>query len=175
MVQGIAHTHGCAMKVRSRPDAGTTFDLYFPTISQPDSAPATRLAAPAGNREEILVVDDEQSVGTFVATRLQQFNYSVTVFDDPRDALEASENGIRRFDAIVTDLTMPHISGMELIQKLRKNRPTLPAVVISGYNKNVASTKLAAMPQVAVLLKPFTGDYLALALGQLLGQKQPVG
>lgn len=121
-----------------------------------------------------MVVDDEHSVGTFAATRLQQFNYSVTVFRDPREALKAFRNGPTKFDAVVTDLTMPHITGVELIGKLRETSPNLPAIVISGYNRNLASTKLASIPSLAVLMKPFTGEELARSLYLLLRKRQPV-
>jgi CheY-like chemotaxis protein len=174
MVQGIVHTHDGAMSVSSESGKGTVFELYFPLSTQSRPKADSEEPAKPGNREEILVVDDEQSVGTFAATRLQQFNYSVTVFRDPREALEAFRNGSTKYDAIVTDLTMPHLTGVELIEKLRETSPKLPAIVISGYNRNLASTKLTSISNLAVLMKPFTGEELARSLHLLLREREPV-
>jgi DNA-binding response OmpR family regulator len=162
------------MSVSSESGKGTVFELYFPLSTQSRLKADSEEPAKPGNREEILVVDDEQSVGTFAATRLQQFNYSVTVFRDPREALEAFRNGSTKYDAIVTDLTMPHITGFELIEKLRETSPKLPAIVISGYNRNLASTKLTSISNLAVLMKPFTGEELARSLHLLLREREPV-
>jgi DNA-binding response OmpR family regulator len=98
----------------------------------------------------------------------------VTVFRDPREALEAFRNGSTKYDAIVTDLTMPHITGVELIEKLRETSPKLPAIVISGFNRNLASTKLTSISNLAVLMKPFTGEELARSLHLLLREREPV-
>lgn len=174
MVQGIVHTHSGAMSVSSETGKGTTFELYFPLSTRPRPETDAEEPTKPGNGEEILVVDDEQSVGTFAATRLQQFNYSVTVFRDPREALEAFRNGATKFDAVVTDLTMPHITGIELIGKLRETSPGIPAIIISGYNKNLAATKLSPIPGATVLMKPFTGEELARSLHLLLRESQPV-
>ena len=169
IVQGIVRGHQGAVKVQSVPGSGTTFEIYFPitaasTVMQPPAE-----AAPQGRGEEILVVDDERSIVAFVEQRLRQLGYRPTVFSNSQAALAAVVAEPRRFQAIVTDLTMPGLTGDELIRQTRAAGADVPAVLITGYGTEALRNSLSSLPRCTMLSKPFQGDDLVRALAALLG------
>jgi signal transduction histidine kinase/CheY-like chemotaxis protein/streptogramin lyase len=169
IVQGIVRGHQGGVRVHSVPGSGTTFELFFPVTTASTVVPSPADAAPLGQGEEILVVDDERSVVIFVEQRLSQLGYRPTVFSDPRAALAAVVATPRRFQAIVTDLTMPGLTGEELIEQCRAAGANLPAVIITGYGADA----LKNLPRCAMIAKPFKGDDLVRALAGLLGRNNP--
>jgi signal transduction histidine kinase/CheY-like chemotaxis protein len=173
IVQGIVHSHHGAVRVRSVPGSGTTFELFFPLTEATVAPPPPANATPRGNGEEILVVDDDQSVATFVKQRLSQLGFRPTVFNDPRAALLEVTATPRRFHALVTDLTMPGLTGEELIRKCRAAGADLPAVLITGYGTDTLHNSLHSLPQCTLLSKPFNGDDLVRALNRLLSDIKP--
>lgn len=169
IVQGIMASHQGAYRVRSRTGAGTTFELYFPICGQKPAARETpsQAIAPGASRE-ILVVDDEPTVADFVSTRLRQFGYRPCTFGDPREALAAYRAEPNRFSALVSDLTMPHLTGADLIQELRNLGSQIPALIITGYGRENALEKLHTLSNTYVLGKPFSGEELTRLLGRAL-------
>jgi DNA-binding NtrC family response regulator len=116
------------------------------------------------------VVDDEHFVATFAGTRLKQLGYQPSVFTEPEAALAAFSAAPDRFHAIVTDLTMPHMTGADLVQHLRRLSPELPAVIMTGYGREAVRVQVRSMRHCVVLPKPYTGQELATALDQVLQQ-----
>jgi len=170
IVQGIVRSHHGALRVRSTPGTGTTFELFFPLTTATATASPPTAAVPRGDGEEILVVDDERAVGAFVAKKLEQLGYRPTVFTDPRAALAEITAAPQRFHAMVTDLTMPGLTGAELVQQCRAAGADVPTVVITGYGTDSVHTALRSLPRCVVLSKPFDGDELARGLHRLLGK-----
>jgi PAS domain S-box-containing protein len=173
IVQGILAGHQGALRVLSQPGAGSTFELYFPVSTRGLEAPAPADPAPRGGLQEILFVDDEPTVAAFATARLRQLGYRVTTFRDPREALAAYQATPNRFQALVTDLTMPHLTGLDLIQRIRSAGTMLPAIIITGYGRDAGGAKLTALPRCQVLNKPFSGEDLARLLNLLLGPGTP--
>ena len=168
IVRAIVVNHDGALRVRSVPEVGTTFELYFPaSTDQPDPS-AHPAPVPTGSNEEILVVDDERSVGSFVAVRLRQLGYRSVVFHDPAEALTAFQEEPRRFRAVITDLTMPHMTGVELIQQIRAGGPAIPAIIMSGYGQHLTDLPPGAVPHCAFIAKPFSGEDLGRLLDQVM-------
>ncbi len=173
IVQGIVTSHNAAMRVSSAPGVGTCFEIYFPLTAEDAPARHDATAAPRGERQRVLVVDDEPSVAAFVGSRLEQLGFCPTVMHDPRDVLNAIIEAPGHYHALVTDLTMPHITGADLILQLRSLGVPLPAVIITGYGRDAVRAKLEAIPACVVLPKPFDGDDLARALDQVLKTLAP--
>ncbi len=167
IVQGIVANHDGVLRVRSAPGEGSTFSIYFPAAQEAATVESRQPVVPRGGQRHVLVVDDEPAVAKFVATRLEQFDYRVTVFQDPRLALAATQDGTSRFDVLVTDLTMPYLTGVELIQQIRAAGSDLPAVVVSGFAKEISSIS-QVLARIRVVRKPFTGEELALAVAEVL-------
>jgi len=168
IVQGVVASHGGAMNVQSKVNVGTTFSLYFPLSTETPLVPAPDLPTPRGNGQEIMVVDDEEQVSAFICARLQQFGYSPYVFNDPREAVRSFQQAPARFSAVVTDLTMPHLTGLDLLRQVRLLRPAMPMVIITGYGRELTGVKLDTIAHSVVLHKPFSGEELGRALRAVL-------
>jgi signal transduction histidine kinase/CheY-like chemotaxis protein len=168
LVHGIVLDHGAALEVDSRRGGGTVFSVYLPlTGSEPAAEPAP-LVTPPGNGETILVVDDEESLVHLAEEVLASLGYEPIGCLGAQEALRVFRAAPLRFDAVVTDAIMPELSGTELLSELRRVRPGLPAVLVSGY----AGPELLAAAQAAgaqaVLTKPLTGADLAQCLARVL-------
>jgi CheY-like chemotaxis protein len=169
IVQGIVHGHKGVVRVRSQPGEGTTFDLYFPVTT--DEVAATLPIAgtvPRGKQETIMVVDDEPSVASYVAKQLERLGYSPVVFTDPHAALAAVISSPQRFQAIITDLTMPKLSGVELVERCRAAGATMPITIITGYGTDELQATLQTFTRCKVLSKPFEGGDLARIVHRML-------
>ena len=164
VVQGIVSVHGGGIAVESEPGVGSTFRVFFPVSSQAATVAVPGVPVPLGRGQHVLVVDDESSVGTFTGVRLEQLNYRVLVFDDPRRALAAVRANPRTVDALVTDYMMPGLTGLDLIREIRALGSAAPAVLITGNRGQVSGELLGQTQNVSLLDKPFSGDDIARAL-----------
>ncbi len=174
LVRGIINAHSGALRITSTPGTGTTFDIYLPVCVESGQKHESTAAVVPGNGEIVAVVDDEKSVATFVGARLDQLKYRTVVFNDPREALHALRSGARRFDLVVTDLTMPHLTGHDLIHSLRSSGIDLPAVLMSGFcNEGLTEDGIGALGHTTLLPKPFNGDDLARAVRHALTSAVP--
>ena len=156
--------HGGGIAVESEPGVGSTFRVFFPVSSQAATVAVPGVPVPLGRGQHVLVVDDESSVGTFTGVRLEQLNYRVLVFDDPRRALAAVRANPRTVDALVTDYMMPGLTGLDLIREIRALGSAAPAVLITGNRGQVSGELLGQTQNVSLLDKPFSGDDIARAL-----------
>jgi CheY-like chemotaxis protein len=167
MVHAIVSSHGGAIVVESTPGAGTTFDLYFPAA--PVKAPAELPAAPApgvdaprksrfvpfGNNRGILLVDDEDSVLTIADSLLRRFGFAPRSFALPVEALKAFKADPDGFSVVISDLTMPEMTGLELCQQILAIRPGIPIILTSGYLNTEALQKARLSGVRSVIKKPF--------------------
>jgi len=171
LVQNIVLGYGGAIALHSRLGEGTVFTLYFPVCEESEPSCTPQQTVRPGRGENIAIIDDESSISAFVAVRLEQLTYRVSVFNDPRIALEAITANPKRFQAIVTDYTMPYLTGDELIRALRKAGIDLPVVITSGDANANQLAHIPALGRVRILPKPFTGEEIAQALQASLGAK----
>jgi CheY-like chemotaxis protein len=174
VVQGIVATHRGGITVESTPGVGSTFRVYLPVSAQAEAPAASSAPVQRGRGEHVLVVDDESSVGTFTGVRLEQLNYRVAVFDDPRRALAAVRSKPETFNAIITDHMMPGLTGLALLREIRALRPEIAAIVITGNRADLPAEQLRALKGVVVIDKPFTGEDLARALHDALAHAPAV-
>jgi PAS domain S-box-containing protein len=161
VVHGIMSAHLGAVTVESELGKGTAFHLYFPaaeTAPAPTPAPE-QPAAHAGGR--ILYVDDDEALVFLARRSLTKLGYRVTAFTDPLQALQAFRSGVDEFDILVTDTSMPGLSGPDLIKEVRTLRADLPVVLLSGYMRPDDAEKARQMGISNVLLKPHTASELA--------------
>lgn len=166
---GIMRAHGGAIAVTSELGKGSTFSLYFPATAKHSTlSPSVELAAPtSGKRERVLFVDDEESLVLLITRILEQQNYTVTGTTDPKAALTTFTSRPDEFDVLVTDLTMPGMSGFELAIELRKVRPNLPVVMTSGYVRPEDTETANRLGIEHLILKPDTVAELGTILRQI--------
>ena len=169
VVHGIAQAHEGALEVESEAGQGATFRLYLPAVEGGPRAPAVAAVAPArGRGERILLVDDEAALRSSWVRRLQALGYRVTAFGDPLEALEEVRRAPGEVDVLVTDLTMPNLSGLELVRRLHELRPGLPVLLVSGHGEGWTDEELRALGVSAFLPKPVEARAIAEALRRVL-------
>jgi PAS domain S-box-containing protein len=169
VVHGIMANHDGAVTVYSQVGRGTTFHLYFPVVDTTISvARQPPRAIVRGSGECVLVVDDEGSVAEIAGRMLERAGYETVTYTDPVDALQAFGDNPLRFAVVLTDLTMPRLTGLDLAQALRRLRPDLPIVLGSGFSDHLGEQKARQAGISALLLKPYTIQDLAETVHRVL-------
>jgi PAS domain S-box-containing protein len=169
VVHGIIRAHDGAIRVTSVPDSGTTFEVYLPAASGDAlAALAPALRAQHGSGQQILYVDDEESLVFLVTRVLERLGYRVVGFTDAIAALAAFRATPDAYDALVTDLSMPGLSGNELAKQVLALRPRLPVVMTSGYVRQEDRALALASGVRELVMKPNTVDALGHTLHRLL-------
>jgi signal transduction histidine kinase/ActR/RegA family two-component response regulator len=173
VVHGIVQSHNGGISVSSEPGRGTTFSLYFPANA--DSAGAETKQVPdlaTGQNQHILFVDDETPIAEVARVMLPRLGYRVTVFIRPREALEYFRLNLAAIDLLMTDLSMPELSGVDLIREAIRLKPELPAVLLTGYGRTFDSRASSSLNIREVITKPFTMENLASAIHGALVPKR---
>jgi len=154
-VQGIVKGHGGLIKVSSTLGVGTTFDLYFPIVDPIEKVDEilSNEDLPKGT-EHILFIDDDEMLANLGETLLTEMGYQVTTMTDSREALTLFTANANRFELIITDQTMPVLTGKELIQKLKQIRPDIPTIICTGYSSKLDEAKAKELGADAFLMKP---------------------
>lgn len=170
VVHGIVRGHEGAIEVESEPGEGTVFHIYLPLLTEVATAEQKETSDVAGGVESILVVDDESSIVSVIESVLQSLGYRVTGMTNGASALEHFQADPARFDLVITDLTMPRMTGERLAEELLRLRPELPVILVSGYNENVTLEQLRAIGIRDYLRKPFSVEDLARSIRNVLDQ-----
>ena len=170
IVHGIIADHNGVITVRSTPGEGTTFDIYLPRISQirtADHAEPPEEPMPPG-KSSILFVDDEVSIAMSHHLALKGFGYEVISKTSSLDALEVFRSAPHRFDLVITDQTMPQMTGEQLATELRRIRPDIPVILCTGFSHVMHAEKSKAMGIDAFLMKPIVARDLAVMIRKVL-------
>jgi PAS domain S-box-containing protein len=145
VVHGIIKQHEGYMFVQSKKGAGSTFSVYLPTRGKESEKTDLPVTHVAHRGEHVLFVDDEQMVTDMYAAMFQKLGYRVTALTDPEQALQVFANAPESFDIVISDQTMPKMTGMELSKEILAVRPDVPVIICTGYNefayKHTTSTK----------------------------------
>jgi PAS domain S-box-containing protein len=135
IVQGIVTGFGGAITVESEMDKGSCFDVYLPTLTTRSADEASGGKAMAkGRGERILFVDDEAMLASLWLRRLSSLGYEVVVKSDASEALDEFAAAPSRFDLVITDQTMPHMTGLDLATRILRIRPGMPIILTTGYS-----------------------------------------
>ena len=155
VVHGIVKSHNGAISVDSQFGEGTTFSLLFPVAEEKavlEAEPADEF--PTGN-ERILIVDDEESMVDIGRRRLEQLGYQVEARTNPIDALELFRADPAQFDLVITDMTMPRITGDKLVKEILKIRPDIPTILCTGFSERIDEEKAKVIGIRGYIEKPF--------------------
>jgi CheY-like chemotaxis protein len=173
VVDGIIASHGGTITVASTLGQGTTFAVYLPRIDNdapsPDMPEETPI--PQGNGR-VLFVDDEPTLAHMTAEMLSRLGYDATVHTSSVEALQAFQAAPWQFDVVITDQTMPVMTGERLVRELRRIRPDIPIILCTGFSHTMTASKAQALGVDAFLLKPLAFRELGLAIQQVLEQRQ---
>lgn len=134
VVHGIVRNHEGAIALESVVGAGTTVSVYFPAAEREPEPPAAALDCHGpGNGQRILFIDDERPLVVVAERALRRYGYEVAAFTEPERAIDAFKRDPDSFHIAVTDLNMPGLSGIEVASQLRRVRPHLPVLLLSGH------------------------------------------
>jgi PAS domain S-box-containing protein len=174
VVHGIVKIHNGAINVYSEVGQGTTINVAFPMIQEKKVTVVKKTEdSPRGN-EKVLFVDDEKGMVNVGTQLLAQLGYQAMGKNDPLEALELFESDPASFDLVITDLTMPGMSGDCLIQKMRNVRADMPCILISGYSEKLSNHLMPIEGIGRYLEKPFTKSEFAYTIRNVLNSaKQP--
>ncbi|MBU4262334.1 MAG: response regulator [Proteobacteria bacterium] len=154
IVHGIIRDYGGAIRVRSAPGKGTAFHIFL--LASPEKAlPQDEGAAvlPSGT-ERILFVDDEEMIADMGKNMLERLGYSVTTQVNSFEALQTFRINHDQFDLIITDQTMPGMTGAELAGEMLHIRPDIPIILCTGYSSSISEEKAKAIGIREFLMKP---------------------
>jgi len=173
VVQGIVRAMGGAVTVASEVGRGSVFDVYFPLVEAgPESdRQSAELIMPTGS-ERILFVDDEETLAEMAGEMLSRLGYQVTIMTSGVEAVDLLRSRPEEFDMVITDQTMPNISGLELARAALSLRPDLPVVLYTGYSAAISESEALEIGVRKVLMKPLSMSLLSRAVRQILDRKQ---
>ncbi|MFH1019937.1 MAG: cache domain-containing protein [Pseudomonadota bacterium] len=162
MVHGIVKSYGGMVQVESVVGSGTVFRVYLPRIGKGmDAAESAQEWTLPSGQERILYVDDETSIAEMGKAMLAGMGYRVTARTSPLEALEEFQCQPGDFDLLITDQTMPKMSGVQLVQEVRKIRPGLPVILCTGYSAAIGEDSAAEIGIRHFIMKPLTMRVLA--------------
>jgi two-component system cell cycle sensor histidine kinase/response regulator CckA len=178
-VYGIVKQTGGFIDLETEAGRGTTFMIYLPQF---ESAPQRAAAAPDGEAETkgardltgvetILLVEDEDAVRLFSARVLRSKGYEVHEANSGEAALQLIEDRLDSIDLLITDVVMPHMDGPSLVRRVRKVRPKLKVIFISGYTEDAFRKRLGEDGGIEFLPKPFSLKQLAAKVKEVLGEE----
>ena len=169
-VHGIVTSHGGLVEVASQPGEGTMFSIYLPLLPNhlPCELPQDQEAHAPRGQGEILFVDDEEPLARLGKELLESLGYRATVRTDPEEAVELVRQSPKRFRAIITDQTMPKLTGEEIVSRLLHVNPELPILVCTGFSHSMNIEKARAIGAAAFLMKPVQKPELARTLAEIL-------
>jgi len=168
VVHGIVKNHNGAIDVDSGQGKGTKFTIYFPlTTKKPKVETQTTQDIPMGN-ETILFVDDEISIVNMVQRMFERLGYKVETATAPQDALERFSLNPYHFDLVITDMTMPQMTGVKLSEKLMDIREDIPIIICTGHSAFVDEEKAKDLGLAAYVTKPIDMQETAQTIRKVL-------
>ncbi len=172
VVHGIVKEHGGTVSVQSEFGRGTTFDVFFPMADKPIETSADEFEPLPGGNEHILLVDDEKSLVGLVKEMLEKLGYRVSARSSSLEALEAFRAHPERFDLVITDMTMPNMTGETLAGELLHIRPSIPVILCTGYSERITEGKAKSMGIRELIMKPILMREMATTLRKVLDGAQ---
>jgi len=171
VVHSIVKEHNGIITVKSEPGKGTTFTIFFPAVDKEavvESEPYEKL--PMGN-EKILFIDDEESIVNIARQMLERLGYEVDAKMSSIEALELFRFKPDQFDLVITDLTMPKMTGDKLVREILTIRPDIPVILCTGFSEKIDEKKATALGATDYIEKPVNQHDLAFKVREVLDRK----
>ena len=172
VVHGIVKNHGGSIKVESKVNEGTVFTVYIPLIEAVvETKPVIDIECLPSGKESILLVDDEYMIADTMKIMMEQLGYKVKAFTESRRALEVFESNPDAFDLVITDMTMPKMTGDILAARVQDIREDTPVIICTGFNNRIDPARLKNKGICEILTKPVRTTTLARAIKDILNTR----
>jgi len=169
VVYGIVKESGGDIKVYTEVGFGTTFSVYLPLMKKtPDSKSSDFKIDIQTGHEHILLVDDEPPIARLVQLILERLGYTVTVRLSSIEALEAFKEKYEKFDLVISDMSMPHMTGDQLAREIRKISPDMPIIICTGFSERI--NKAEDIGVSGFLMKPVIKSDMATMVRKVLDE-----
>ncbi|MCP3941757.1 MAG: transporter substrate-binding domain-containing protein [Desulfobacteraceae bacterium] len=168
VVLGIIKGHDGMITVESQHGKCTTFNVYLPKIKEQISEVIKHAQILPGGKENILVVDDDKSIANLTKLRAERLGYQVTATTSSIDALQLFRSRPNAFDLVITDQTMPELTGEQLALKLLDIKPDLPIILCTGYSTKMDAARAKSLGIRALIMKPTDNEEFAGMIRQVL-------
>ena len=172
VVHGIVKRHEGAVTVRSESGKGTFFRILFPRIDARGVPADGEQSYLAGGTEHILFVDDEEQLVTLGERMLDSLSYRVTTRQNSLEAVELFRQQPDAFDLVITDYTMPHMTGLDLAREILRVRPDIPVVLCTGYSEMITEATAKRAGVRAFAMKPLSRNSIAEVVRSVLDGKK---
>jgi signal transduction histidine kinase/ActR/RegA family two-component response regulator len=169
VIHGIIKNYGGDVRVHSRPGNGTTFTVYIPIIDDIDiETEIVETVTDGKGNERILLIDDEKPIIDIEQQILERLGYKVTPKTDSQEALEEFAALPDKFDLVITDMTMPRMTGDQLARKIMEIKPDTPVILCTGFNETMTEEKALSLGIAKFVMKPIVKDELAYTIRSVL-------
>ncbi len=171
IVHGVIKRHGGAVTVRSELGKGTTFSVFIPATEAGAGPPVEAGVELPRGTERILLIDDERIVVEMETAILEQLGYKVTPRTDSMLALEIFRSRPCAFDLVMTDYTMPKLTGLDLFKEIHQTRPDIPIILCTGFSEKITPEGLTDLG-VELVMKPFSMKQIAESIHKVLRARE---
>jgi two-component system, cell cycle sensor histidine kinase and response regulator CckA len=154
VVHGIVTAHNGKIRVESVQGKGTSIRIAFPVVNEQPENEKESSGTLFGGNEKLLIVDDEKSIITLLSYLFERLGYTVTSKTDPVEAYKVFENDPRGFDLMITDMTMPNMTGFDLTGKIKALRADIPVILCTGYSDLIDEQKAIEAGIARYIMKP---------------------
>jgi PAS domain S-box-containing protein len=171
VVHGVVESHGGMIQVKSMPGRGTTVHVYFPAAAEAREQASNKEPGRKKGNEHILFVDDEERLAELAGEILELHGYQVTIRTSSTEALETFSASPESFDLVITDQTMPKMTGAELSAALLKIMPDLPVILCTGYSSKISAATARKIGIADFSMKPFDMEQLVRTVRTVLDRR----
>lgn len=172
VVYGIVKQHGGFINVYSEPDIGTTFKVYIPSINELEVDEKDTVKPILGGNETILMVEDDEDLRKIIPKLLEALGYTVIVASDGEEGVRIFEKSCQEIDLVLLDVVMPKMSGRETYEAMKKIKPSVAALFVTGYSLNGIHTNFILQQGIEALQKPYSFEAIANKIREILAKRK---